>query len=451
MYNSNDTIAAVSSPSNEHRVIVRVSGPQTLKILNQVFTQSLNGSPGITSGKIMNLDCMIYFFRSPRSYTGDDLAEIHLWANQAIVEKLMEKLLSLGARAASAGEFTARAYLNNKIDLAQAEAVNEVITASNTFQLAAAENLLAGRLGRLSRTIRESILDILSKIEANLDFSTEDIVPASKSDIIAKLNETINRLNELIAGSIRSRSTLELPAVGIAGTPNAGKSTLLNKLLGRQRSIVSHQQKTTRDVLTGELELPGCRCILFDCAGLLIKTENILDELAQQAAIEAIRNAMAIIFCVDISKADWAEDTAIRQLINQSNITMVATKIDLVSEKEAAERLVKLKTLFDCDFLAVSAKSGTGIDTLKSEISRRIVSAAPAEGKNTVALTVRHRQAINNAIHDIIQAEKEIKAGSEELAAMMLRTACNQLSNIEQHNIEEQVLDRIFSRFCIGK
>ncbi len=127
------------------------------------------------------------------------MAEIHIWANQAITEALMEQLLILGARPASAGEFTARAYLNNKIDLAQAEAVNEVITASNTFQLAAAENLLAGRLGRLSKSIRESILDLLSRLEANLDFSAEDISPANKADIIAKLNETKSRLNDLLS------------------------------------------------------------------------------------------------------------------------------------------------------------------------------------------------------------------------------------------------------------
>jgi tRNA modification GTPase len=405
----------------------------------------------------MNLDCLVYLFRQPHSYTGDDLAEIHLWANQAITEMLMEKLLSLGARTASAGEFTARAYLNNKIDLAQAEAVNEVITASNTFQLAAAENLLAGRLGHLSKSIRESILDILSRLEANLDFSAEDITPANKADIIAKLNETKSQLKDLLADSIRSESTLDLSAVGIVGAPNAGKSTLLNKLLGRQRSIVSHQRKTTRDVLTGEFELPGCRCVLFDCAGLIIKSENILDELAQQAAIEAIRNAMVVIFCVDITKPEWAEDLAIRQLINPTHLMAIATKTDLLSEKDTAERLTKLKSLFGCDFLAVSAHIGAGINNLKTQIAERVIAATSGHGKSAsedkygIALTARHRQALNNAIHDIVQAEKEIKAGSEELAAMMLRTAYNQLSNIEQHSIDEQVLDRIFSRFCIGK
>jgi tRNA modification GTPase len=453
---------AISSPGSNHRVIVRIAGPGTIQTLNRILVPTITAEAGITRGSVsvtanINLDAVIYLFREPHSYTGDDLAEIHLWANQAIIETLMEKLLELGARTASAGEFTARAYLNNKIDLAQAEAVNEVITASNTFQLAAAENLLAGRLGHLSKSIRESILDLLSRLEANLDFSAEDITPANKADIIAKLNETISRLNDLLAGSIRCESTLDLPAVGIAGTPNAGKSTLLNKLLGRHRSIVSHQRKTTRDVLTGEFELPGCRCVLFDCAGLITHAETVIDELAQQAAIEAIRNAMVVIFCVDITKSEWAEDLAIRRLINPAHLIAIATKTDLLSEKNTAERLTKLKSLFGCEFLPVSAHIGAGINNLKTQIAERVIASTSGHDKSAsvdkygVALTARHRQALNNAIHDIIQAEKEIKAGSEELAAMMLRTAYNQLSNIEQHNIDEQVLDRIFSRFCIGK
>jgi len=253
----------------------------------------------------------------------------------------------------------------------------------------------------------------------------------------------------ILGGSIRCEATLDLPAVGIAGGPSGGKSTLLNKLLGRQRSIVSHQRKTTRDVLTGEFELPGCRCVLFDCAGLIIKSENILDELAQQAAVEAIRNAMAVVFCIDISKSDWAEDIAIRRLINPANLITIATKTDLLSEKDTAERLSKIRTLFGCDFIPVSAHNNTGIDKLKTEIASRVITTT--SGHNAIALTTRHRQSLNNAVHDIIQAEREIKAGSEELAAMMLRTAYNQLTKIEQHNVDEQILDRIFSRFCIGK
>jgi tRNA modification GTPase len=451
MYNLNDTITAISSPSNDQRVIIRITGKETINVLNKLLTHAVSDNPGITTGRIMNLDCLIYFFRGPRSYTGDDLAEMHFWSNRAVTEAMMEKLLSLGARPASAGEFTARAYLNNKIDLAQAEAVNEVITASNTFQLAAAENLLAGRLGRLSKLIRESILDLLSRLEADLDFSVEDIAPSGKAETIARLNEIIVRLNELLAGSIRSETTIDLPSVGIAGSPNAGKSTLLNKLLGRKRSIVSHQRKTTRDVLTGELDLPGCRCILFDCAGLITHCETILDELAQQVAIEAIKNAALVIFCVDIEKPDWSEDLAAFQLIQPKTLIAIATKTDLLSEAVITEHLLKLKSLFACDFIPISAQTNFNLDKLKSEIANHLTQRAGRTTQDAVALTARHRQALNNAIHDIIQAEKEIKAGSEELAAMMLRTAYNQLSNIEQHNIDEQVLDRIFSSFCIGK
>jgi tRNA modification GTPase len=453
VYNSNDTICAISSPTSDHRIIVRISGPQTISILNRICASTAADKPGITACRIsdINLDAVIYLFRSPHSYTGDDLVEMHLWANQPIAEMLMEKLLTFGAQAASSGEFTARAYLNNKMDLSQAEAVNEVIIASNTFQLAAAENLLAGRLGRLSKTIRESILDILSRLEADLDFSTEDITRADKAEIMTRLSETINRLQELLAGSIRSESTIDLPAAGIAGSPNAGKSTLLNKLLGRKRSIVSHQRKTTRDVLTGEFELPGCRCILFDCAGLITHAETVIDELAQQAAIEAIKNAAVIIFCVDITKDDWAEDLAVFQLIQPKSLIPIVTKRDVLQEKDFAERLSKLKSLFGCDFLPVSAHNRSGLDKLKSEIAARLINTTSEHTKDTVTLTTRHRQTLNNAIHDIIQAQKEIKAGSEELAAMMLRTAYNQLSDIEQHNIDEQILDRIFSRFCLGK
>ena len=227
VYNFNDTIAAVSSPSNDQRVIIRLTGSQVIDILHRIFTPSIADKTGITTGRIslnsdINLDAIIYLFRQPHSYTGEDLVEIHLWANSAVTEVLMERLLALGVRPASPGEFTARAYLNNKIDLAQAEAVNEVITASNTFQLAAAENLLAGQLGRTSKVISESIIDLLSRLEAGLDFSTEDIESTNETDLIRATGRMVEQLQEILSGSVRCESTLDLPAVGIAGAPNAG-------------------------------------------------------------------------------------------------------------------------------------------------------------------------------------------------------------------------------------
>ncbi|MCJ7729708.1 MAG: GTP-binding protein [Sedimentisphaerales bacterium] len=494
MYRLNDTIVAVSSPTNDHRVILRLTGSQVIDILHRMFTPSVPDKAGITAGRIsvntgLNLDSVIYLFRQPHSYTGDDLAEIHLWANPAVTEALMERLLALGIRPAAPGEFTARAYLNNKIDLAQAEAVNEVITATNTFQLAAAENLLAGQLGQTSKVICESILDLLSRLEADLDFSTEDIVPTNQPDIITTLGETISQLQDLLSGSVQSESMLDLPAVGIAGAPNAGKSTLLNKLLGRQRSIVSHQRKTTRDVLTGELTISGCRCVLFDCAGLLVPSkpvlsvvervegtmhaETILDELAQQAAIQALRNALVVIFCVDIAKPAlskvegpaWAEDLAVFRLIQPKTLIPAATKVDLPDKKQLLDRVSQVTALFGVPFTPISAKTGEGLQAFTELIGKKILeqtigpgvcgtSHEPQVTSHGVALTARHRQAVTTAIADLVQAVDELKAGNNELAAMMLRTAYNALSDIEQPRragIDEQLLDRIFSRFCIGK
>jgi tRNA modification GTPase len=241
--------------------------------------------------------------------------------------------------------------------------------------------------------------------------------------------------------------------VGIAGAPNAGKSTLLNKLLGRQRSIVSDKRKTTRDVLTGELTIRGCRCVLFDCAGLTTHAESILDELAQQAAISALRNATVVIFCVDIAKPDWAEDLAVWDLMPHRQLMAVATKTDLVAETEIDKRTLRLKALFGCEFLPVSAHTDAGIDKLKTEIVTRLIEThyAGRMTRDALALTARHRQAITTAIADIEKAVDELKAGNDEVAAMMLRAAYNSLGDIEQHNIDEQLLDRIFSRFCIGK
>jgi len=456
VYNFNDTIAAVSSPSNDQRVIIRLTGSQVIDILHRIFTPSIADKTGITTGRIslnsdINLDAIIYLFRQPHSYTGEDLVEIHLWANSAVTEVLMERLLALGVRPASPGEFTARAYLNNKIDLAQAEAVNEVITASNTFQLAAAENLLAGQLGRTSKVISESIIDLLSRLEAGLDFSTEDIESTNETDLIRATGRMVEQLQEILSGSVRCESTLDLPAVGIAGAPNAGKSTLLNKLLGRRRSIISDKRKTTRDVLTGELTIHGCRCVLFDCAGLTTHTETILDELAQQAALEALKNALVVIFCVDIVKTDWIEDLAIRRLINPSRLITAATKTDLLSEQDIIKRISQLKSFFGCDFLPISAHTDTGIDKMKTEITERVITATSGHGKYGIALTARHRQAVTSAVENLNQAISELKAGNNEVASMLLRASCQALVYINQHNIGEDVLNRIFSRFCIGK
>jgi len=319
-------------------------------------------------------------------------------------------------------------------------------------------------------------MDSLSLIEAGLDFSGEDIEFITRQEAAERLTQIKNELERLFSGSVSYEEVVDLPAVGIAGAPNAGKSSLLNKLLGKARSIVSHKRKTTRDVLTGLLTLAHCRCVLFDCAGLTAKPNNILDELAQQAAIEALRNSSVVVFCVDISKPDWSEDTAIRKLTEPDVLIPTATKSDMLSADILAKRLAELNELFApletqreksltgfaAEFLPTSAKTGTGIELLRETIDRKILDtqysildtqASSIEHQAMgVALTARHRQAVTEAIENVGESINELKAGSDEVTAMMLRAAYQAVADIDSAGrIDDEILERIFSRFCIGK
>jgi tRNA modification GTPase len=461
MYELNDTIVAVSSPSPGQRAIVRITGPNTVAICEELFRSSIpKENHSLLSGSMLidgelQIDAKLYLFFAPHSYTGETLAEIHIYTNPSITEVVMANLLGEEVRMAGPGEFTARAYLNGRIDLAQAEAVNEIIVSSNKYQLAAAEKLFSGRLAETTAQICSGLLDFFSLLEAGLDFSGEDIEFVTREQGVEKLAKTKERLEQLLSGGISYEEVIDLPAVGIAGAPNAGKSSLLNKLLGKERSIVSDQSKTTRDVLTSLLALRHCRCVLFDCAGLIRSPTDILDELAQQAAIEALRNSSAVVFCVDISKPDWAEDIVIRRLIEPKVMIPVATKADLLAEDELAKRLAGLTDFFEMVFLATSAEAGTGVELLKDTIDKELTDQALASAQQAaggaVALTARHRQAVIEAIENVSESIDELKAGNDEVVTMMLRAAYQAISGIEQQNIDEQILDNIFSRFCIGK
>lgn len=481
MYELDDTIVAVSSPTSDNRVIIRVTGPGTLKKVNQVFAPHIGEKAGLFSGSLavgsgLELDAKLYFFSAPASYTGQTLAEIHIHTNSSVTEALLGRLLArgLGApkrekgrlgnplRLAGPGEFTARAYLNGKIDLAQAEAVNEIIVGSNRFQLAAAEKILSGSLAETTEKIRTCLLNLLSLVEAGLDFSGEDIEFITVEEAAGELAQIKAKLEQLSAGRYADESVVDLPDVGVAGAPNAGKSSLVNKLLGRARSIVSATRRTTRDVLTGVLGLTHARCVLFDCAGLTAQPTNIIDELAQEAAIKALQNSLAVVFCVDVSRPDWAEDIATRKLIEPHVLIPVATKSDLLSEKVLTSQLDRLGELFAADFLPTSARTDLGLERLKKTIDKRIIEQAlpaakrdmqygPGDRMHAVTLTARHRHAVAEAIENIDQCVKELKAGNDELAAMLLRAAYQGISDIDRYSIDERILDNIFARFCIGK
>ncbi len=457
MYSSDDTIIAVSSPTSAGRVIIRVTGAETIEKLNQFFDPAIDATSNrITEGQIhfnhLETDATCYFFVQGHSYTSEDLVELHFISNQPLTEATLNALLESGLRMAEPGEFTARAYMNGRIDLAQAEAVNKVISCSNRLQLAAAEKLLSGRVTDTTSRAARELLQILSLLEAGMDFSEEDIDFITAEQAIERLSRAQVELEKLLSGSISLEAVLGLPSVGIAGAPNAGKSSILNALLGSERSIVSNERKTTRDVLTGLLELEHNRCVLFDCAGLIPEPQERIDNLAQQAAIESLNNSTMVLFCVDISKDDLSEDIAILKFIDVSSMIPVMTKSDLSDQDGIQERIAQLNDTFNCEFISVSTKSGNGIENLLNTINSKVTSHfAHGSLDASVALMTRHKKSVSDAVDSIAGAVNELQGENHETAAMMIRAAYQALGTLETEHIDEKLLDNIFSEFCIGK
>jgi len=475
MYGLSDTISAVSSPTTDGKVIVRLSGPAAIEEASRIFEPSFpKTQAGITKGFVciddeLKIEARLYLFLAGHSYTAEDVVEIHIFTNSSVTQAVVYRLMAGDVRMAGPGEFTARGYLNGRMDLAQAEAVNEIIVSSNRIQLAAAQRLLSGRLGQALHRIRSQLFDCLSLIEAGLDFSDQTIEFISRDDAVGRLSQIKKELQQLLDASVSYEAVIDLPSVGVAGAPNAGKSLLVNMLLGKKRSIVSRQRKTTRDILTSQLSLEQNRCVLFDCAGLtrglaarrVSEAENIIDELSQQAAIEALEHSDVVVFCVDLSKPKekLADDISIIKLVSQKNLLAVATKSDLLEPSLLGNRIKELCREFGLDFIATSAKTGFGIDRLKKSIDKKLTGSAVAAGrggveadtKSWVGLTSRHRQSVTEAIESLSQAIDALKEAGDEVAAMLLRSAYQSISDIEQQDIDEQILENIFSRFCIGK
>lgn len=460
MYEVSDTIAAISSPPGVGtRAIIRLSGPGTLEILKRIVIGRLHTvRRGVVQAALriddeLQIDAKLYLFLRPHSYTGDDLAEIHVYTNSAVLEGIVKQLYDLGARAAGPGEFTARAYLNGKIDLAQAEAVAEVVAGSNKFQLAAAGRLLAGRLGETVTEIRCDMLDVISLIEAGLDFSTQDIEFITTGRATERIEKIRIKLEAVLAGGIYDELTIDMPAVGIAGACNAGKSSLLNALLGQDRSLVSEQKATTRDVLTGILQLKNFDCVLFDCAGLTEQPAGILDELAQAAATEALNSASVVILCIDVSKKDYGNDIGVLELIRASQLIPVATKCDCLSAEKLNKKIARLSPLVPGQLTPTSAKTSRGLGRLRSVLDETLthLRKASSESADRIAITQRHRQVVEEAIENLSEAVNELENDSEEVASMLLRASWRALANIQRERIDDAILQRIFSRFCIGK
>ncbi|MBL7215306.1 MAG: tRNA uridine-5-carboxymethylaminomethyl(34) synthesis GTPase MnmE [Phycisphaerae bacterium] len=464
MLNMDDTIAAVSSPSVPYgiaaRSIVRLSGPDTYHIISQcVSVLSPIKTHTIIPCQVhvddeLSVRGLLYAFFHPASYTGQDLVELHLDMCSAVVEAVLKKIYRY-ARPAAPGEFTQRAFLNGKLDLTQAEAVAEIVSSANSAQLAAAQRLLHGRFSDVIADLREQLIALIGNLEAGLDFSEENIEFVTADAALATIEHIRQSLTGLLEDSIRCERMIDLDAVGLAGLPNAGKSSLLNALLGHSRSIVSETESTTRDVLTGLLRLQRLDCILFDCAGLLSpeKQATLIDRLSHQASLTALNKVAVVLFCVDLTRADVSADIQMQNQIDAETIVYVATKADLLSEKETANRLADLEKQFKTPFILTSVRTGQGLELIKSRIEAVLTALRAGDRDHQDRLTInqRHEQRLREAVKLLAESADEIRSKSVEIAAMLLRQAYELLGGLERENISETILDHIFSRFCIGK
>ena len=454
---SGDTIAAVSTPrGTSQRAIVRLSGPQAEAIARRLLTAaSRDALPAanyraVTVALRLNrllLPARLYIMRAPRSYTREDIIEMHTFGAPPLLQALMEQLVAEGARPAEPGEFTRRAFLNGRLDLAQAEAVEALIHARGEAEYRAAQGALAGRLSRRVAAIRNDLADLAAAVEVALDFSDQDVRIVSPSDVLRRAATVRGALSELIASHDAGRVDSHTVRFALFGPPNAGKSSLFNALLQRHEAIVSPQPGATRDTLEATLTFDDLEIGLVDTAGLRPPGDAV-----EAVAVDRSRAALGTVdfhLCVVDAASPPEPDTleALRHIAPQRTLI-------LLNKRDVAPCHAELSRLLpeDAPKLAVSATTGEGLDALRLWIADRLrtgrIDRAPAE------FMVNARQARLMAL--AVQAldrvlESDCADAVMDLTANDLADALRALSDVTGSAVTEDVLDRIFSNFCIGK
>jgi len=421
------TIVAISSPrGNSMRALLRISGSSAIcgsecLGLSPTFGETLAQQLQVGENK---LPVLVSAFKKNASYTGDDLVEIQFAGNPVLATRLIRLFVdATDGREATAGEFTARAFFSGRITLAQAEGVSATISASNNAELAGAALLREGVLSKLTDPMTIRLTRTLALIEAGIDFTDEEDVEAiSKEKLLAELRETKDGIQSLIDHSIPMSALRNLPRVVLAGKPNAGKSTLFNALVGKQRVVVDAESGTTRDAIEEEVTFGSTKTVLVDVAGIEVCDDEISSS-AQIAAQHALDTADLILWCVAPDNEIPAES---------ERTIVVETKADQIRDHTDA----------------VSALSGSGIKKLQSRIFTYL-QVVSQRNKDAVALLPRHEEHLQSALVSIQEAE--VNCHTPELCASCLRDSLRALGEITGKISPDDVLEHVFSSFCVGK
>jgi len=456
-----DTIAAIATPPGTGSIgIIRVSGPRSRDIASLIFRPS-NKTEGFNSHRLYHGDIispdtgrvidevLISFMMKPHSYTGEDILEINCHGSAFILQSVLSLVIKAGARLAEPGEFTKRAFLNNRIDLSQAEAVAETIMAQTDRALDLAVSHLKGDLAGKIETVRIAIIDILAILETSIDFSDEDVEVGNPPSAARDIEAIIGDLTELASTYGEGKIYRDGINAVIAGRPNVGKSSLLNRLLGEKRAIVTAMPGTTRDFIEEIIPIKGVPVRLTDTAGIR-EPQNIIEKEGVNLVWEKLSQADVVIVVVDGSERLTREDIEIIEKCKAKKFFLVINKADLphvIDKKELASLAPDVMPP-----IWISAKHGEGIPALKDAIHSLALNGADCGHTLTIVSNIRHKMAIEKTRDLLSKARDGILQGlSPEFPAFDIRQALESLGEIAGETVTEEVLDRIFATFCIGK
>ncbi|MGC1479956.1 MAG: tRNA uridine-5-carboxymethylaminomethyl(34) synthesis GTPase MnmE [Chthoniobacterales bacterium] len=436
----NPTIAALSTPPGEGAIaLIRMSGPDTSSVLEGIFRSSRPPAPRqATLGRIVNREgatidqVVVTTYPGPASYTGEDVAEIGCHGGILNAARVLQTVLSAGAAGAGPGEFTQRAFLNGKLDLTQAEAVMDLIRAQTPRAAAAAAEQLEGRIGAATNQIRDAIVEITAHVEAFIDFPEEGIDPDTGELLLTKLDEARTQITDLLATADEGRVLREGVRLAICGRPNAGKSSLLNRLLGFERAIVSPTAGTTRDTIEESISLRGIPFRVVDTAGLR-DTDDSVEREGVDRARRAIDRADLVVRVVDGASGEGVSDPPATE-----EEFVVLNKSDVGSDHG------------DTGGHRISCVTGAGVDDLVDQLVARV--APTHESGSLAAINARHQACLTLAADSLAAAAEALRTGTEpEFISLDLHAALDAVGNVVGRVDSEDILGKIFSSFCIGK
>ena len=455
-----DTIAAISSAAGNSGIgIIRVSGDEAIEGVDKIFRPANKNkklanveSHTVHYGHIMDGDktldqVLVIVMKNPHSYTGEDTVEIDCHGGMLILKKVLDLVLKNGARTAEPGEFTKRAFLNGRIDLSQAEAVMDLINSKNDFALNSSIEQLKGGVSDAIKDIRKDIIYHIAFIESALDDPEHISLDGYDEEITEMLNENINKIRKLVNSFDNGRIMKEGIKTVILGKPNAGKSSLLNLMLGEDRAIVTDIEGTTRDTLEENINFNGLSLKIIDTAGIR-DTEDLVERIGVNKAEEIAKEGDLIIYVVDGSRELDDNDREIIKLINDKQAIILVNKSDM----DTVINIDELKKDSNRDVILFSAKNGEGMEQLEEEIRNMFYSGKVTYNDQVYITNARHKEALENALESLKQVKNSVDAGMPEaFYSIDLMDAYTDLGLIIGESVEDDLVNEIFSKFCMGK